>query len=76
MGALSQPLGLRRAETRGLYHEPKGKCRSQDGCGRDHPLDRDRLLPSDLERAGRAQAGLAFFVARVVIEIRNRIAPV
>ena len=52
MGAMSQPLGLRRAETRGLYYEPPGKCRSQDERGRDHPLDRDRLLPPDLERAG------------------------
>ena len=40
----------------------KGKCRSQDGCGRDHLLDRDRLLPSDLERAGLAGVGLAFLV--------------
>lgn len=52
MGALSQPLGLRRAETRGLNHEPPGKCRSQIGCGRDHPLDCHRLLPSDLDGRG------------------------
>jgi hypothetical protein len=62
MGALSQPLGLRRAETRGLSHEPPGECRSQIGRSRDHPMNRDRLLPFDLERAGLVEAGSAFFV--------------
>jgi hypothetical protein len=66
-GAMSQPLGLRRAETRGLHYEPPGEHRSQIGYGRDHPMDRDRLLPADLERAGLAEAGLAFFVAGAAV---------
>jgi hypothetical protein len=36
-------------------------------------MDRDRLLPSDLERAGLAEAGLAFLVFGK--HERNRISP-
>ena len=57
---MAQPLWGRGAAIPRLRYELSGQSRSQIGCGRDHPMDRDLLLPSDLDRAKSARVGLAF----------------